>query len=310
MNGDEQNAGIVGKDPLRAVAVMDVEIEDRDASEPWVRPQGVPSANRHVVEQAEALARRMQGHATHAGVMAWWARGDKGVAARATHHVVDRPHTAPDAERGGNDSAERNVSRSCRRGLTLAVRRRMWRQSERASTRAVTDERGVAGGEGAAGVLDLSRAASLAVSAPCEAAAVARGVRIRCAEPHRRLPALWQRPLEKCNVVGRMHERRDEFGRDLGSGGDEGEERRVRRRQLEHIHHRAKPSRLLRAARGGQWRMQTVCHTATVRAGRAGGAESTYRAARQEEQRQRRAALPVSGRAAPAGAGSAGGALS
>ena len=75
------------EDVLRAVAVMDVEIDDRDAVDA-VLLLGVARGDGDVVEQAEA--HRPRG----LGVMAGRARRDEGVRGAAGHHLVDGVHGA------------------------------------------------------------------------------------------------------------------------------------------------------------------------------------------------------------------------
>ena len=72
---------------LGAVAVVDVEIHDRDALGAVDRAR-VAGRDRGVVEEAEAHRRR------HFGVMAGRAGRDEGVADLARHHLVDREDRA------------------------------------------------------------------------------------------------------------------------------------------------------------------------------------------------------------------------
>ena len=92
---------IVPKDVLDAVAVMDVEIHDRDALGA-MRFLRVPGGDGGVVEEAEAHRRR------DFGVMAGRAGRDKGVANPAAHHLVDREDRASRGAQRGLERARRH----------------------------------------------------------------------------------------------------------------------------------------------------------------------------------------------------------
>ena len=79
----EHHSRIFVERVLGAVAVVDVEIEDRDALEA-VRLDGVHGADRHVVEDAEAHG------AIGRGVMPGRAHGAEGAAHFRRHHHVGR----------------------------------------------------------------------------------------------------------------------------------------------------------------------------------------------------------------------------
>ena len=88
------HARVAPEDVLRAVAVVDVEIDDRDALDAVGR-LGVARGDRGVVEEAEAHRRR------RLGVMAGRPRGDEGVVDAPAHHFVDREgRAARRAQRG------------------------------------------------------------------------------------------------------------------------------------------------------------------------------------------------------------------
>ena len=93
---------IVPKNVLGAVAVMDVEIHDRDALGA-MRFLGVAGGDGGVVEEAEAHRGR------DFGVMSGRAGRDESVASLAAHHLVDREHRA-------SRSAKRGLERAWRHG--------------------------------------------------------------------------------------------------------------------------------------------------------------------------------------------------
>jgi hypothetical protein len=78
---------------LRAVAVVHVEIDDRDTLGAVLRLR-VARGDGGVVDEAEAHRRR------GLGVMAGRAHGDEGVRRAAVHHAIDRAHGAA---RGAQD---------------------------------------------------------------------------------------------------------------------------------------------------------------------------------------------------------------
>ena len=85
---------IVPEDVLRAVAVMDVEIDDRDALGAIDR-LSVTRGDGRIVEEAEAHRRR------DFRMMTRRARGDEGVSDLAGHHLVDCEYRAPCRAKGG-----------------------------------------------------------------------------------------------------------------------------------------------------------------------------------------------------------------
>ena len=101
----------------RAVAVMDVEIDDRDTLGP-VRRLGVARGDGHVVEEAETHRRR------DFGMVAGRARGDEGVSRLAVHHVVDRECRAAGRAKSGLERAGRHEGVLVERRQTLLRRRR------------------------------------------------------------------------------------------------------------------------------------------------------------------------------------------
>ena len=100
---------IVPEDVLRAVAMMHVEIDDRD---PFgaVGRLGVARGDRCVIEEAEAHRVR------DFGVVPRRARGDEGVANLAAHHFVD-------GEDGAAGRAQRSFVRARRQRRILVDRR-------------------------------------------------------------------------------------------------------------------------------------------------------------------------------------------
>ena len=96
---------IVPEDVLGAVAVMDVEIHDRDALGA-MRFLRVPRGDGGVVEEAEAHRGR------DLGVMSGRAGRDESVASLAAHHLVDR-------EDGAARGAKRGLERARRHGRVL-----------------------------------------------------------------------------------------------------------------------------------------------------------------------------------------------
>ena len=92
MRGRVEHRLVVPEDVLRAVAVVDVEIDDRDAL-CAVDGLRVAGGDGGIVEEAETHRRR------RFGVMARRPRGDEGVFDLAGHHLVDREHRSP----GGAD---------------------------------------------------------------------------------------------------------------------------------------------------------------------------------------------------------------
>src|SRR5271166_846775 len=82
------DGSVIPKDVLRAVTVMDVEIDDRDALGAIDR-LGVTRGNGSVVEETESHWRR------DFRMMARRARGDEGVSDLAGHHLVDSEYRAP-----------------------------------------------------------------------------------------------------------------------------------------------------------------------------------------------------------------------
>ena len=85
---------IVPEDVLRAVAVVDVEIDDRDALGAVYR-LGVTRGDGRIVEETKAHRRR------DFRMMARRARGDEGVSDLPGHHLVDREDRAPGRAKGG-----------------------------------------------------------------------------------------------------------------------------------------------------------------------------------------------------------------
>jgi hypothetical protein len=83
MGREVLHRGVALEDVLRAVAVVDVEIEDRDSGKP-VRGERLSCACGHAVEKAEAHG------ALAFGMVAGRAHGAEGVAAIARDHRVDR----------------------------------------------------------------------------------------------------------------------------------------------------------------------------------------------------------------------------
>ena len=94
--------GSPGEDVLGAVAVMHVEVDDRDALES-VRLQRVRGADRDVVEEAEAH------RAPPLGVVARRAHGAERGLAFAAHHEVDR-HARPRRPRAAPPCSECGLS--------------------------------------------------------------------------------------------------------------------------------------------------------------------------------------------------------
>ena len=92
---------IVPEDVLRAVAVMDVEIDDRDALGAVGR-LGVTRGDGRIVEEAKAHRRR------DFGMMAGRARGDEGVSDLLGHHLVDCEYRAPCRAKGRLERAGRH----------------------------------------------------------------------------------------------------------------------------------------------------------------------------------------------------------
>jgi hypothetical protein len=95
--GAEQDARVVREDVLGAIAVVDVEVGDRDALEP-VRFEGMRGCDGDVVEQAEAH------RACALGVVAGWADGAERGADVATEDAVD---SGDPGTRGGQSGVER-----------------------------------------------------------------------------------------------------------------------------------------------------------------------------------------------------------
>ena len=99
-----------------------------------------PQANApdgHIVDEAKALARRAKGHSTHPRVVSRRAGGDKGVAARAAHHVVNRlthsPRRMPRRRHriGGKESIQIGLlARLARVGEELGGRLAPWDGAE------------------------------------------------------------------------------------------------------------------------------------------------------------------------------------
>ena len=118
---DHQHPRIGGEDVLGAVAVMDVEIDDRHALDA-MGGQRVRGADRDVVEQAEAH------RAVALGVVARRAHGAEGGAAFAAHDEVGREH---DRARG-----------MARRGQRVRVHRRVRIEEMEAGRRALGLDRG------------------------------------------------------------------------------------------------------------------------------------------------------------------------
>ena len=108
---------IVPEDVLGAVAVMDVEIHDRDPLGA-MRRLGVARGDRGVVEEAEAHRVR------DLGVMAWRAGRDEGVANLAAHHLVDGEDRAAGRAQRGFVAAGRHRRVRIDRRQTLLRRRR------------------------------------------------------------------------------------------------------------------------------------------------------------------------------------------
>ncbi len=92
---------IVPEDVLGAVAVMDVEIHDRDPLGP-VRGLGVARGDGGVIEEAEAHRGR------DFGVMSGRAGRDESVANLAAHHLVDREDRASRGAKRGLERARRH----------------------------------------------------------------------------------------------------------------------------------------------------------------------------------------------------------
>ena len=92
---------IVPKNVLGAVAVMDVEIHDRDPLGP-MRGLGVARGDGRVIEEAEAHRGR------DLGVMAGRAGRDESVANLAAHHLVDGEDGAARGAKRGLEGARRH----------------------------------------------------------------------------------------------------------------------------------------------------------------------------------------------------------
>ena len=82
MRGTEEQARIGGRDGLRAVAVVDVEIDDRDPAQA-IGLAGMHGADHDIVEQAEP--HRGLGF----GMMARRPHGTKGVPRLPLHYRID-----------------------------------------------------------------------------------------------------------------------------------------------------------------------------------------------------------------------------
>ena len=108
---------IVPEDVLGAVAVVDVEIHDRDALGA-VRRLGVPRGDGGVVEEAEAHRGR------DLGVMSGRAGRDEGVADLAAHHLVDREDRASRGAKRGLEGARRHGRVLVEGGQAVLRRRR------------------------------------------------------------------------------------------------------------------------------------------------------------------------------------------
>ena len=108
---------IVPKNVLGAVAVVDVEIHDRDALGA-MRFLRVPGGDGGVVEEAEAH------RVCDFGVMSGRAGRDKSVANLAAHHLVDREDRASSRAKRGLERARRHGSVRVDRGQALLRRRR------------------------------------------------------------------------------------------------------------------------------------------------------------------------------------------